>query len=68
MTNFLKPGPENKFNGIMAGKGKQEVRLLVQAKYVVLTKSKTLGNILLKKFQEKERSSQSLKVILLLLL
>ena len=68
MTYSLKAAPENKINGIIAGKRKHEVELLVPAKYVVLTKSKTFANILLKKLQEKERSIESLKVILSLLL
>ena len=68
MTYFLKAGPENKLNEIIAGKRKQEVGLLVPVKYVVLTKSKTFANILLKKLQAKERYIKSLKVILLLLL
>ena len=68
MTHFLKAAPENKLNGIIAGKRIQEVGLLVPGKYVVLTKRKAFANILLKKLQEKERSIQSLKVTLLLLL
>ena len=68
MTYSLKAAPENKINGIITGKRKHEVGLLVPAKYVVLTKSKTFANILLKKLQEKERSIESLKVILSLLL
>ena len=68
MTYSLKAAPENKINGIIARKRKHEVGLLVPAKYVVLTKSKTFANILLKKLQEKERSIESLKVILSLLL
>ena len=68
MTYFLKAGPENKLNEIIAGMRKQEVELLVPVKYVVLTKSKTFANILLKKLQAKERYIKSLKVILLLLL
>ena len=43
-----------KLSGIIAGKRKQEVGLLVPAKYVALTKTKTFANILLKKLQEKE--------------
>ena len=68
MTYFLKAGPDNKLNEIIAGMRKQEVELLVPVKYVVLTKSKTFANILLKKLQAKERYIKSLKVILLLLL
>ena len=68
MTYSLKAAPENKINGIIAGKRKRQVGLLVPAKYVILTKSKTFANILLKKLQEKERSIESLKVILSLLL
>ena len=68
MTYSLKAAPENNLNGIIGGKRKDKVGLLVPAKYVVLTKSKTFANILLKKLQEKERSIESLKVILSLLL
>ena len=68
MTYYLKAAPENNLNGIIGRKRKDKVGLLVPAKYVVLTKSKTFANILLKKLQEKERSIESLKVILSLLL
>ena len=68
MTYSFKAAPENNLNGIIGGKKKHKVGLLVPAKYVVLTKSKTFANILLKKLQEKERSIESLKVILSLLL
>ena len=68
MTYFLKAGPENKLNGIIAGERKQEVGLFVPLKYFLLTKSKTFANILLKKLQAKERYIKGLKVILLILL
>ena len=68
MAYFLKAAPDNMLNGTIAGKRIQEIGLLVPGKYVVLTKSKAFANILLKKLQEKERSIQSLKVTLLLLL
>ena len=40
---------------MVIGKKKREVGLVVPAKYVALTKSKTFANVLLAKLQEKKR-------------
>ena len=40
---------------IVIGKRKQEVGLVIPAKYAVLTKNKTFANVLAGKLQEKKR-------------
>ena len=54
MTNFLNAAPKNTFKVKVIGKRKQEVGLVVPAKYHAETKSKRISNILYKKLIEKK--------------
>ena len=53
MTNFLKAAPENKLMAKVIGKRKQEVWLVVPAKYQAVTQSQRIANILYEKLTEK---------------
>ena len=49
--------PENKLFAVVTGKRKREVGLVVPAKYVALTKSKTFTNVLQEKLEEKKKNN-----------
>ena len=55
LTYFLEASSENKLNAIVIGKRKQEVGLVVPAKYAALTKNKTFTNVLAGKLQKEKR-------------
>ena len=46
LTNLLEASLENKLNAIVIGKRKEEVGLVVPAKYAAFTKNKTFANVL----------------------
>ena len=55
ITYLLQASPENKLFAVVTGKRKREVGLVVPAKYVAFSKSKTFANVLKEKLEEKKK-------------
>ena len=68
ITYLLQASPENKLFAVVTGKRKREVGLVVPAKYVAFSKSKTFSIVLKEKLEEKTKRYSIPNLVLLQLL